>query len=183
MREYVQAAVTSKRMDGQRRRPRGPGVDAAIRRSRATTRPRSNTQVLVAVRRRAAGGAVARRRTGRLRRARPRRRSTSRQADRSPMSGTIARPVGRGSRHAVSREWAHGRGSTRYTVERGTLKRSATSSPPALPSTSATRHVATTRPLTCCTPRCARCSGHTSSRPVHWSRPIGCASTSSTSAL
>ena len=46
----------------------------------------------------------------------------------------------------------------------------------------ATRRAATTRRRTCCTRRCARCSGRTSSRPARSSRPIGCASTSCTSA-
>ena len=38
-----------------------------------------------------------------------------------------------------------------------------------------------TRRRTCCTPRCARSSGRTSSRPGRSSRPTGCASTSRTS--
>ena len=45
----------------------------------------------------------------------------------------------------------------------------------------ATRRAATTRPLTCCTRRCGRCSADTSSRRARSSRPIASASTSSTS--
>ena len=42
----------------------------------------------------------------------------------------------------------------------------------------ATRSAAITPPRTCCTRRCARCSGRTSSRPARWWRRIACASTS-----
>jgi alanyl-tRNA synthetase len=45
----------------------------------------------------------------------------------------------------------------------------------------ATRSGATTPRRTCCTRRCDRCSGLTSSRRARSSRPIGCASTSPTS--
>ena len=45
----------------------------------------------------------------------------------------------------------------------------------------AMRRGAITPRRTCCTPRCARCSARTSSRPGRSSRPIACASTSSTS--
>ena len=49
------------------------------------------------------------------------------------------------------------------------------------PTRCAMRRGATTRPRTCCTRRCARCSAATSSRRDRSSRPIACGSTSSTS--
>ena len=116
----------------------------------------------------------------RLRRARRGRRSTSRRAVRSPT------PAGWSAPTAEARRRAHDppAGTAAAAPDPGRARRAprrSKSLPPRSPTRCATRPGAITRPRTCCTRRCARCSARTSSRPARWSRPSGCASTSSTS--
>ena len=82
----------------------------------------------------------------------------------------------RRARHALR----HRRCGRRARVRRAQRRRSTTATRwrPRSTRCAATASAATTPPPTSCTGRCARCSARTCSRPVRWSRPIACASTS-----
>ena len=119
----------------------------------------------------------------RLRRARARRRSTSRPAARcpTPAASSTRRPARRRPSTGCARIRPGLPRAHRVRVDRRHAARPRPRDRRGRRRACATRRAAITRRRTCSTRRCARCSARTSSRPARSSRPIGCASTSCTS--